>query len=94
MTRDRLPALLVALAVIAWLALALRVAPYQVDDAWITYRYSARLAAGRGRRINGGTAGGKKSVVGLQRNAYNRPPDARRKCFSVATPYSENYAQM
>ena len=45
-----------ALLGIAGLSLALRIAPYQVDDAYIAYRYAANLAAGLGWVFNPGGA--------------------------------------
>jgi hypothetical protein len=46
--------LVFALLGIAGLSLALRIAPYQVDDAYIAYRYAANLATGHGFVFNAG----------------------------------------
>jgi hypothetical protein len=44
--------LAVVLVALASLSLALRIAPYQIDDAFIVYRYAARLVHGQGFRFN------------------------------------------
>lgn len=54
MPRTRLGWLLCLLSGAVGVSLALRVAPYQVDDAAITYRYAANLAAGHGLTFNPG----------------------------------------
>src|SRR5579884_919449 len=48
--------ILASLALVALqLALALRIAPYQIDDAAIGFRYAANFAAGRGLTYNPGS---------------------------------------
>lgn len=53
---NRQPLLIALLAVVAGLVVAVRAMPYQLDDAFIAYRYAESFVAGHGLTFNPGSA--------------------------------------
>ena len=56
MASARAPTLLMVLTACLGVGLAWQIVPFQLDDAYITYRYAARFAAGEGLTYNPGGA--------------------------------------